>query len=230
MRCSDGFFLFLQQRTVYAQPTTLHSCSPSMSSSAAAASPPPFFPSPLFWQSPPSLCPPPPPTCFFPLHSSRPATCSSRARINQERKIRRSDCKWEGSRWWLELKNVQNMSEWQLKKWGGGLKIKGENEKDGLLQQAALKKRRRRRKLAHSDGRSSPQLLWGQKFTVALISPFCSQSEHGSGCWGEFWPTLKNVLYCQPPPFSSHHSPLFWFLRTHLFHKGICESYLVEDN
>lgn len=36
-----------------------------------------------------------------------------------------------------------------------------------------------------SDGRSSPQFLRGQKFTVVLISPFRSQSELISGCWKE---------------------------------------------
>ena len=57
-----------------------------------------------------------------------------------------------------------------------------------------------------------PRLLQGQKFSVVLISPFHSQSEHSNVCWGNFDPlqecACKDLRLASPfppflPPFST---------------------------
>lgn len=69
----------------------------------------------------------------------------------------------------------------------------------------------------YSDGRSSLRFLRGQKFTVVLISPFNSQSEHVSGCWENFDPLWESDCEDLKPTSASPPSLLFSLLSTSFY-------------
>lgn len=129
-----------------------------------------LHPSPRPRLSPPSLHPPP---CSFLL---LPAP---RLRLIRLHAASQAHIHQEGQRLlWLETKRWCGLKRSRSEPNGGYERKRREEE---WVSGRAARSR-------CGDGRSSPWILRGQKFTVVFISPFRSQSERVSGCGPNFDP------------------------------------------